>query len=95
MSSSTQGLTDLQAAVASVVAQDALVVTALTSLNGQISSLQTQVTQLQAQLAAGTEVTDAQLEVMAQTLDTAEATVTAALPAPVAAPAPATPPASS
>jgi len=84
MSSSTQGLTDLQAALAAETTQSALVVAALQNFNSQLTALQAQVAALQAQLAAGTEVTDAQLEQFAQTLDTAQASVAAALPAPAA-----------
>jgi hypothetical protein len=79
MSSSTQGLTDLQNAVSALTTLATTVLTA-------IQSLQAQIAELQAQLAAGTEVTDAQLETMAQTLEAAESSITAALPTPPVAP---------
>jgi hypothetical protein len=81
---SNQGLTDLQAALAAETVQSALVVTTLQGLGSQITALTAQVASLQAQLAAGTEVTDAQLESFAQGLDAAQASVAAALPAPAA-----------
>ena len=74
MSSSTQGLQDLQTAVAAQTAQSALVVTDFQSLQAQIAALQEQ----------EGEVTDQQLETLAQTLKSAQANVAAAL-------APATP----
>ena len=73
MSSSTQGLQDLQAAVVAQTAQSALVVSDFQSLQAQIAALQAQTG----------EVTDAQLEQLAQTLKSAQANVAAALaPAP-------------
>jgi cell fate (sporulation/competence/biofilm development) regulator YlbF (YheA/YmcA/DUF963 family) len=74
MSSSSQGLTDLQAAVAAQTAQAQAIVAAFQALEAQIAALQ----------AAGAgEVTDAQLETLAQTLQQAQATVAATLaPAP-------------
>ncbi len=86
MASATQGLTDLQNAVAAQTAQATLVVTAFNNLQAQIAALQAQ----------ETEVTDAQLEALAQSLQQAQATVATALapatPAPVPpAPAPAPP----
>lgn len=77
MSSSTQGLTDLQAAVAAQTSQAAAVVAAFQALAAQIAALQAQ----------SGEVTDAQLETLAQSLQAAQASIAAAL-------APATPPAS-
>ncbi len=76
MASTTQGLQDLQNAVAAQTAQSAAVVT-------QFQALATQIAALQAQPG---EVTDAQLETLAQTLQAAQAAVAAAL-----APAPAKP----
>jgi hypothetical protein len=82
MSVTNQGLADLQAALAAETVQSALVVTTLGAIGAQVATLQAQVAALQAQLAAGVEVTDSQLEAMATTLNTAESTVTAALPKP-------------
>lgn len=77
MSSATQGLTDLTAAVAAQTAQSQAVVTAFASLQSQLATA----------IAQEGEVTDAQLETMAQTLNSAQAAVAAAL-APATAPTP-------
>lgn len=76
MATSTQGLQDLQAAVAAQTAQSATVVAAFQSLQQQIAALQAQ----------QGEVTDAQLETLAQSLQAAQAAVATAL-APAPAPA--------
>ena len=78
MASNTQGLQDLQAALAAETVQSAAVVAAFQSVAQQISALQAQIAALQAQQG---EVTDAQLEQFAQTLNQAQATVAAVLPA--------------
>jgi len=84
MSSATQGLTDLQNAVAAQTTQSAAVVAQFKALAAQIAALQAQ----------EGEVTDAQLETLAQSLNAAQASVAAALApatAPTPAPSPATP----
>jgi hypothetical protein len=84
MASATQGLTDLNNAVAAQAIQSQAVIT-------QFQALATQIAALQAQEG---EVTDAQLETLAQTLNAAQASVAAALaPAtsPTPTPSPATP----
>ena len=78
MASATQGLTDLTAAIAAQTIQSQAVVAAFTSLQAQIATLQAQ----------EGEVTDAQLETFAQSLNAAQASVAAAL-APATAPTPA------
>ena len=84
LSTQGQGLTDLQNALAAETVQSALVVSTLQGLAAQIAALQAQIATLQSQQG---EVTDAQLETLAQGLTAAEASVAAALPA-SAAPAP-------
>jgi len=77
MASATQGLTDLNNAVAAQTVQSQAVVTQFQSLAAQIAALQAQ----------EGEVTDAQLETLAQSLVTAQASVAAAL-APATSPTP-------
>ena len=74
-----QGLTDLQAKIASLTTIATDVATAIQDLKGQI-------TQLQGQVAAGAEVTDAQLETMAQTIQAAEDVISQAVAPPAPAP---------
>jgi hypothetical protein len=70
MNAVNQGLLDLQKAVADETTLDAQIVAAFKALQAQIAALQAQ----------ATEVTDAQLEQLAQTLNGAQATLTALVP---------------
>lgn len=82
MSATNQGLTDLQAQVAALTTISQTGAAALQSLEQQVTALQNQ----------QAEVTDAQLETLAQTVKAANATISAALPAAGVPPtAPATP----
>lgn len=76
MSTSNQGLQDLQAISDQFGAFAQTVVSALTTLEQELAALQ-----------GAPEVTDAQLEAFAQTFSNAKAAITAALPATPAPPA--------
>lgn len=76
MSTSNQGLQDLQAISDQFAAFSQTVVAALTTLEQELAALQ-----------GAPEVTDAQLEAFAQTFASAKAAITAALPATPAPPA--------